>query len=170
MHLKALSVPSLMAASLIMSAPMADAACDISQTKCAKKGAICSIKFHSLVEAEQIPRNNTGLVQSASRIVIRVKALEDGGAAAGIPLVILPGATKPMLFETHARLKFDKIRISAPLIKAISSSTMSCAEVQAVLNGNARCSVFHGSPPGGRQNHEFGLGYQCDGGKVSGPR
>lgn len=169
MHLKALSVPSLMAASLIMSAPSADAACDLSQTKCAKQGAKCSIKFRSLVQAERLPENETGLIQSGSRIVVRVKALADGGTAAGIPLVILPGATKTLQLETKARRTFDKVRISAPLIKAISSTTMSCADVQAVLNGNGRCNIFHGSPPGGRQNHEFGLGYLCDGGRVSGP-
>ncbi|MEL7113044.1 MAG: hypothetical protein AAGK93_08920, partial [Pseudomonadota bacterium] len=42
-------------------------------------------------------------------------------------------------------------------------------QVQAVLNGNGTCKVFHGTPPYGAETAEYQLGYRCDGGKVSGP-
>lgn len=169
MHLKALSVASFIAALLIMSAPTARAACDISQTKCALKRGKCSIQFRSIVEAESLPRNDTKLIQASSRILVRVKAVSEDGETAGLPMAILPGAKRTMYFETKTRLGFDKIRISSPLIKAISGTPMSCEEVKAVLNGNGRCNIFHGYPPGGRQSQDYQLGYQCNGGKVSGP-
>lgn len=152
----------------VFAAPVAIAQCDISQTKCALNDGKCNIKFINETGLNGKDKG-TNLDRSSSAQIIRVKALKESGKTAGNALSINAGASKTMNLDKKANKSFDRIRLSSPTMNSVSGSTLSCASVQAVLNGNGTCKVFHGAPPYGEENVEYQLGYRCDSGKVSGP-
>jgi len=47
---------------------------------------------------------------------------------------------------------------------------MSCADVQAVLDGNGTCKVFNGYVSADSITLDYKLGFSCDGGRVTGPK
>lgn len=160
---------SMVIASLAtFAAPTASAACNISDTKCAVNGGKCNIKFINETGLTGKDKG-TNLNRTSSAQTIRVKALKENGNTAGNALSINAGASKTMNLDKKANKNFDRIRLSSPTMGRVSGSTLSCAAVQAVLNGNGTCKVFHGEPPYGAESVEYQLGYRCDGGKVSGP-
>ena len=161
---------SSLSAALIgaFSAPIASAQCDISQTKCALNDGKCNIKFINETGLTGKDKG-TNLNRTSSAQIIRVKALKENGSTAGNALSINAGASKTMNLDKKANKNFDRIRLSSPTMGRVSGSTLSCAAVQAVLNGNGTCKVFHGEPPYGAESVEYQLGYRCDSGKVSGP-
>lgn len=89
---------ALVAASAI-SAPVASAACDISQTKCALNGGKCNIKFRNRTADNQGSGGPTDLNQRSYAMTIKVKALKANGDTAGNVLTIDAGASKTMNIE-----------------------------------------------------------------------
>jgi hypothetical protein len=149
--------------------PIASAQCDISQTKCALNDGKCNIKFINQTGLNG-KDSGTNLNRSSSAQTIRVKALKTDGNTAGNALSIDAGASKTMNLDKKANKHFDRIRISSPAMNSVIGSTISCASVQAVLNGNGTCKIFHGAPPYGEANTEYQLGYRCDSGETTGPK
>ena len=157
-------------AAIVFAAPVAIAeGCDISQTKCALNDGKCNIKFINQTGLNG-KDSGTNLNRSSSAQTIRVKALKTNGKTAGNALSIDAGASKTMNLDKKANKHFDRIRISSPAMNSVTGSTISCASVQAVLNGNGTCKIFHGAPPYGEENVEYQLGYRCDSGEITGPK
>lgn len=148
--------------------PTASAQCDISQTKCALNGGKCNIKFRNRTGDANGSDGGTPLDQTSSAQTIKVSARESDGSKAGNALSITAGASKTMNLEKTKKQDFQTIRIEVPANTQVRRAVMSCADVQAVLNGNGTCKVFHGETPTSWAEIEFALGYQCDGGAVAG--
>ena len=156
-------------ATALMAANASAEGCDISQTKCALNGGKCNIKF--INQTGLLGKDGgTNLNRTSSAQTIRVKAVKTNGNTAGNALSIDAGASKTMNLDKKANKQFDRIRVSSPAMNSVAGSTISCASVQAVLNGNGTCKIFHGTPPYGEENLEYQLGYRCDGGSVTGPK
>lgn len=168
MRLHAAITATLITAAIVTT-PVARAACDISQTKCALNDGNCNIKFLNHTGLGTGSAHRTDLHQKASAQVIKIKAIEDDGGTAGNSLKIQAGASKTMNIDKKAKKDFAKIRITSPTMARVENVTMGCADVQAVLNGNGRCKVFHGQKSIEVTNFQFQLGYDCDNGNVSGP-
>lgn len=160
---------TLAALALSVITPAAFAACDISETKCALKDGKCNIKFRNVTADISGSSEGTDLTQRTSAQMIRVKALKDNGEKAGNALTIDSYASKTMNVDKKARKGFAKIRITSPALAGVDPVTMSCADVLAVLNGNGTCKVFNGYVSTNFLNHDYKLGFSCDGGKVTGP-
>jgi len=150
--------------------PAAFASCDISQTKCALKGGKCNIKFRNVTAAGSGSDKGTSLNQKSSAQTIRVKALKDDGEKAGNALTINSGANKTMNVDKKALRNFAKIRITSPAVATIEGVTMSCSDVQDVLDGNGTCKIFNGNAGPEFGIPDYKLGFSCDGGKVTGPK
>ena len=159
----------LIGTAAIIAVPTAGAACDISATKCAVNGGKCNIKFRNVTAAESGSGGGTDLTQSSSAQMVKVKAIKENGNKAGNALTIDSSASKTMNMDKKANKNFDKIRITSPSMARVEGVTMSCADVQDVLNGSGTCKVFHGYGPYGNESFEYQLGYNCDGGNTSGP-
>lgn len=154
----------------IAAAPVASATCDISQTKCAKEGSKCNIKFRNQTGVSSGSGGGTKLKQTSSAQTVKVKAVKDNGNSAGNSLTINAGANNTMNIDKKAKNNFTKIRITSPAMTRVDGVTMSCTDVQAVLNGTGKCKIFHGEPPYGSEKLQYQLGYNCDGGNVAGPK
>ena len=151
-------------------APAASAECDISATKCAVNGGKCNIQFKNRTGDTGGSDGSSGLNQTSSAQTILVKAIDDDQDRVGNKLQIVAGASKTMNIEKKAGKKngFEGIKISSQDFGgSVGNVTMTCAQVQAVLNGNGTCKVFHGVQSGSAT--KFSLGFQCDGGNVGGP-
>ena len=151
-------------------APVASATCDISQTKCALEGSKCNIHFRNRTGDSSGSGGGTDLKQTSSAQTVKVKAVKDNGNSAGNSLTINAGAKNTMNMEKKAKNSFTKIRISSPAMTRVDGVTMNCEAVQAVLNGTGTCKIFHGEPAYGSETLEYQLGYNCDAGKVVGPK
>jgi len=153
----------------IVTTPVASAACDISDTKCALHGN-CNIKFRNKTGAGSGFDRGTSLKQGSSAQLIKVKAIKANGSKAGNALTINDGASRTMNMDKKANKSFDRIRISSPALAGVTKVTMGCGAVKAVLNGNGSCVIFNGDNKAnfGFQDHK--LGYNCDNGKVVGPK
>ena len=150
--------------------PAALAACDISETKCAKNGGKCNIKFRNVTGASSGSGGGSSLTQMAQGQTVKVKAVKDNGNKAGNALTIGDGASNTMNIDKKAKKDFAKIRISSPNMGAVESVNMSCNHVKAVLNGNGTCKVFIGYENDIKlEQFEYNLGYHCDGGNVVRP-
>ena len=154
----------------LLVAPVASATCDISQTKCAVNGGKCNIKFRNQTGISSGSGGGTYLKQTGSAQTVKVKAVKDNGNNAGNSLTINAGASNTMNLDKKAKKNFTKIRITSPAMARVAGVTMSCADVQAVLDGSGTCKIFHGEPAYGAESFEYALGYNCDGGNVSGPK
>ncbi len=55
-------------------------------------------------------------------------------------------------------------------MKSVEGVTMSCEDVQSVLDGNGTCKIFHGQDVNADAYEDYRLGYTCDGSKVVGPK
>jgi len=153
----------------VAAAPFAAAQCDISQTKCALNGGKCNIKFKNRTGDSGGSDGGTSLQQNSASQAIQVKARKSNGDKAGNKLVIQLEASKTMNIDKKAKKDFQDIRLSSDNAPAMyKSSTMSCQDIVAVLNGNGTCKVFHGTLKEGEEVKGL-LGYQCDGGNVAGP-
>ncbi|MEL6377444.1 MAG: hypothetical protein AAFQ04_09630 [Pseudomonadota bacterium] len=150
-------------------APTASAACDISETKCVVNGGKCNINFRNVTDQESGSGGGTGLNQSSSVQGIKVKALKENGNTAGNTLTIEAGANKTMNIDKKAKKNFAKIRITSPNMVTVEGVTMSCQDVQAVLNGTGTCKIFNGHTPYGDDRVKYNLGFNCDSGNVTGP-
>jgi len=150
-------------------APAAFAACDISETKCALNDGKCNIKFRNLTGANSGMSGGTTLDQESWAQVVKVKALKDNGDKAGNALIINSDASKTMNLDKKTNKSFEKIRITSPGMRSVKGVTMSCEDVQNVLEGNGTCKIFHGRFRDGGPGEDYRLGYKCDGGKVKGP-
>ena len=151
-------------------APAAFAACDISQTKCAVNGGKCNIKFRNVTGVASGSDQGTGLSQKPSAQTIKIKAIKDNGEKAGNALTINSPGNKTMNVDKKARKEFAKIRITSPALAGIQGVTMSCSDVQAVLNGNGTCKVFNGNDGPEFGVPDYKLGFSCNGGTVTGPK
>ena len=152
------------------SAPVAFASCDISQTKCALNDGKCNIKFRNLTGASRGMDRGTSLDQESWAQTVKVKALKDNGRTAGNVLSINSDASKTMNLDKKANKNFAKIRITSPVMKSVEGVTMSCEDVQSVLDGNGTCKIFHGQDVNADAYEDYRLGYTCDGSKVVGPK
>ncbi|MFN3213438.1 MAG: hypothetical protein ACE37M_10055 [Henriciella sp.] len=152
----------------MVAAPMANAACDISDTKCAVNGGKCNIKFKNRTGDASGSGDGSNIKQTSSAQTILVRAIRADDSKAGNTLSITAGASNTMNIEKKAKKNFEFIGISSKdLVGSVDSVGMSCAAVKAVLNGNGTCKVFHGAKQE-QGRLQLGLGYQCDGGKVNG--
>ncbi|MFN3213439.1 MAG: hypothetical protein ACE37M_10060 [Henriciella sp.] len=156
--------------SSLLAVPLASATCDISQTKCAVNGGKCNIKFRNQTGVSSGSSAGTDLKQTSSAQTVKVKAVKDNGNTAGNALTIDAGASNTMNMDKKAKKNFTKIRITSPAMARVDGVTMSCTDIQAVLNGNGTCKIFHGEPAYGAESMEYQLGYQCDGSNVAGPK
>ena len=157
-------------AATAFSAPVANAACDISQTKCALNGGKCNIKFRNQTGIGGGSDGGTKLDQESSAQIIRVKAAKESGKPAGNVLTIEAGTSKSLNLDKKAKKNFDRIRISSPTLSSVEGVTMTCAQVQQVLDGSGTCKIFHGTPAYGGEYFEYQLGFSCDGSNVTGPK
>ena len=167
-----ISVSASLIALAILSAPTAAASCDISQTKCALNNGKCNIQFRNKTGDSGGSDGGTNLDQRSSAQTILVKAKDESSDRVGNKLQIVAGAKKTMNVQKKAKKKggFTTIGIgSQDFGMGVTGAEMSCEDIQAVLNGNGTCKVFHGAKSSDSQGGKFALGYQCDGGKVSGP-
>ncbi len=144
-------------------APLASADCDITTAKCYQNGGKCNIKFRNRT-GDTAGSDSTGLDRKGSAQIIRVKAVNDDGNAAGNILNIESGTTKTMNMDKKFKKGFAKIRLSSPTLP-VNGVTMSCAHIKTVLNGNGTCKVMYG-----KNNGKSQLGYQCEGGLVVNPK
>ncbi|MEO0608043.1 MAG: hypothetical protein AAFY82_07410 [Pseudomonadota bacterium] len=154
-----------------LAAPVASADCDISETKCAVNDGKCNIKFRNKTGDSGGSDGSSAISQSSSAQTIVVKAIDENYNRIGNKLQITAGASKTMNIEKKVGKEkgFDAIDIvSQDFGGGVAPVTMSCEHVQAVLNGNGTCKIFHGALAGNVPN--FALGYQCDGGNVGGPK
>lgn len=157
-------------AALILTAPIASAACDISGTKCALNGGKCNIKFRNRTGDSGGSDGSSIINQTSSAQTITVKAVDGNGNKKGNKLDILADASKTMNIEKKANKGFDSIKIASKSFGAVRSATMSCKDVQNVLNGNGTCKIFYGiKEKSDNRKYKRQLGYQCDGGNVGGP-
>ena len=168
MRLHAAITATLITAAIVTT-PVARAACDISQTKCALNGGKCNIKFLNHTGLGTGSAHRTDLHQKASAQVIKIKAIEDDGGTAGNSLKIQAGASKTMNIDKKAKKDFAKIRITSPNMVTVEGVTMSCEDVQDVLNGTGTCKIFNGHTPYGDDRVKYNLGFNCDSGNVTGP-
>ena len=166
--------PALIACvSLLIAAPTASAACDISQTKCAVNGGKCNIHFKNRTGDSDGSDGSSNIEQTSAAQTVIVKARKDRrgeSATVGNKLSITAGASKTMNLDKKAKKDFHDIRIYSKDHGGTRSTVISCDEIKAVLNGNGRCKIFHGVRVNKNPNVNFYLGYQCDGGKVGGPK
>ena len=151
-------------------APAAFASCDISQTKCALNGGKCNIKFRNVTADHAGLGEGTDLTQRTSAQRVKIKALKDNGEKAGNALTMESYANKTMNMDKKARKGFAKIRITSPPLAGVDPVTMSCTDVQAVLDGNGTCKVFNGYVSNDVAHLDYRLGFSCDGSKVTGPK
>lgn len=150
-------------------APMASAACDISDTKCAVNGGKCNIKFKNRTGDTNGSDGSSNISQTSSAQTVVVKARKGDGSKAGNKLTIVAGASNTMNIGKKANKNFSDVQIASDAYGGVVyPATMSCDDVKAVLNGNGTCKVFHGQKTKGATVNYF-LGYQCDGGNVGGP-
>lgn len=152
----------------IAMAPAAFAACDITQTKCWLNDGNCNIEFKNKTGDSGGSDGSSNLSQTSSAQTITVKARKANKDKAGNKLTIVAGASSTMNIEKKAKKDFEDIQL-IPSVSGINSTVMSCAHVQAVLDGNGTCKVFHGFSSNSATNADRYLGYQCDGGNVGGP-
>lgn len=162
-----LSAP-LILATLFAAAPVADAQCDISQTKCALNGGKCNIKFKNKTGDSGGSDGSANIDQRSSAQTVVVTARKANKNKAGNKLQIIAGASKTMNLDKKAKKEFEDIKIASQDLP-VSPSQMSCEDVQAVLNGNGTCKIFHGKKSNAYGSITWYLGYQCDGGNVGGP-
>lgn len=167
------SVSASLAALAVLVAPTAAASCDISQTKCALNGGKCNIQFRNKTGDAGGSDGGTNLDQRSSAQTILVKAKDDDSNRIGNKLQIVAGANKTMNIEKKTKKKRGFATIgtgSQDFGMGVTGAEMSCSDIQAVLNGNGTCKVFHGATSAGSEGIKFALGYQCDGGNVAGPK
>lgn len=168
--LKTLTFAAGLAGFILLASPAtAVAQCDISQTKCALNGGKCNIKFKNKTGDTKGSDGGTELDQTSSAQTIAVKAENADKDKVGNKLQIVAGANKTMNIEKKANKDFETIVAASQDIGMVRRLRMSCKDVQAVLNGNGTCKIFHGVGTES-SNIKFALGYQCDGGNVSGPK
>lgn len=160
---------ALAAASAVF-APIASAECDISQTKCALNDGKCNIKFRNQTGIGSGSAGGTKLDQTSSAQIIRVKAAKENGNPAGNVLTIEAGTSKSLNLDKKAKKDFARIRISSPTLASVEGVTISCEQVQTILDGNGTCKIFHGTPAYGAEKFDYQLGFSCDGGDVVGPK
>ncbi|GAB5456716.1 MAG: hypothetical protein Hens2KO_29450 [Henriciella sp.] len=153
----------------IITTPVAQATCDISQTKCALNGGKCNIHFKNRTADFGGSDGSSNLNQSSAAQAVAVKAQKKNGKKAGNTLVIQAGDTKTMNIDKKTKKNFDKIRIRSDNASGIyAGSTIPCEHVIRILNGNGVCKIFQGAEYLGGELQSR-LGYQCDGGNVGGP-
>ena len=151
--------------------PLANATCDISQTKCALNGGKCNIQFKNKTGDAAGSDGGTSVQQTSSAQTIVVKAKDKWDERVGNRLKIPAGAKKTMNMEKKAGKKrgFATISIASQDFDfAVAGADMSCDDIKAVLNGNGTCKIFHGMKKGAGM--DVRLGFQCDGGNVAGPK
>ena len=165
-HSAALSLT--VAVTMMALPPTAFAACDITQTKCWINDGKCNIEFKNRTGDTGGSDGGSDLSQTSSAQTITVKARKADKDKAGNKLTITAGASNTMNIEKKAKKDFADIQL-LPSVKGVNSTVMSCEHVQAVLDGNGTCKVFHGYSTNSATNSDRYLGYQCDGGNVGGP-
>ncbi|MEO0608040.1 MAG: hypothetical protein AAFY82_07395 [Pseudomonadota bacterium] len=167
-HLTPISGSCLIFA-MALTAPIARAACDISQTKCALNGNKCNIHFRNRTGDAGGSDGTSGLSQTSSAQTIIVKAKDPNGDPTGNSLHIAAFEKKTMNItkKTHKKNGFKTIKFASQDFSGVLSASMSCEDVITVLNGTGICKVFHGRT--NTPTKYFAIGYQCDGGNVGGP-
>lgn len=172
--LKSAIRPALIACgSLWVAIPTASATCDISQTKCAVNGGKCNIHFRNRTGDTGGSDGSSNIEQTSASQTVKVKARENHrnqSKQVGNKLTIKTGGNKTMNLDRKAKKGFHDIRIYSQDHKGTRSIVMSCDVIKAVLNGNGRCKIFHGVRYNIHPSVNFYLGYQCDGGKIGGPK
>lgn len=168
MRVSSLVAAPLIIASIGAAAPLASAQCDISQTKCALNGGKCNIKFKNKTGDSGGSDGSSNIDQRSSAQTVVVTARKTNKHKAGNKLQIIAGASKTMNLDKKTKKEFEDIKIASQDLP-VSPSQMSCEDVQAVLNGNGTCKIFHGKKSNAYGSITWYLGYQCDGGNVGGP-
>jgi hypothetical protein len=170
MNYRFLLISLILSLSAAFGGPAAAEWGEITQTKCWLNGGKCNIKFRNMTGVSGGSDGGSYLDQRTSAQLIKVKAARDDGNPAGNVLKIDAGASKTMNMDKKYDREFAWIRISSPTLGNVDGVTISCAEVQAILNGNGTCKVFYGiKEKSDDRKYKRQLGYQCDGGNVGGP-
>lgn len=157
---------------LSVTVPSANAACDISQTKCALNGGKCNIHFKNKTGDTHGSDRSSSLKQLPFAQTVIVKARTEAEKKIGNKLTITAGASKTMNVDKKSKKDFQDIRIYSKDFakKPVRSIILRCEDIKAILNGNGTCKVFYGSRTQDLLIFKYGLGYQCNGGKIGGPK
>ncbi|MEL6859768.1 MAG: hypothetical protein AAFO74_15375 [Pseudomonadota bacterium] len=153
-------------------APVASAECDISDTKCALKGSKCNIRFRNKTAEAGGSDGGSSLDQESLASHLWVTARDDAGDRVGNKLSIgMTTGSKTMNLTKKANKEngFETIKMMVQEKGGpVDPAYMSCEEIKTVLNGNGQCKIFYGRKKG--TTFKYGIGYQCDGGNVGGPK
>ncbi len=169
--------PTLLAGTLLaiaaaFSAPVASAECDISDTKCGAADKKCNIRFRNKTAEGGGSDGGTSLDQQSLASHLWVTARDDNGDRVGNKLSIgMTQSSKTMNITKKANKENGFATIKMMVQEKggpVDPAYMSCEEVKTVLNGNGECKIFYGRKKG--TTFKYGIGYQCDGGNVSGPK
>lgn len=137
-------------------------------------GGKCNIHFKNKTGDTGGSDGSSNLEQTSAAQTVNVRARKDARGQSekvGNQLSIAAGARKTMNLDKKAKKDFHDIRIySKTNSSTVRSVVLRCEEIKAVLNGNGTCKIFHGVRVNKNPNVNFYLGYQCDGGKVGGPK
>ena len=152
-------------------APMASAECDISQTKCAVNGNKCNIKFRNKTGDASGSSGGTTLDQTTMASALWITARDDDGDRVGNQLSLGLGENKTINLTKKANKKngFESIKAMVQEKNGpVDPARISCEEIKTILNGSGTCKIFYGRKKG--TTMKYALGYDCDGGNVSGPK
>ncbi len=161
----------LVGTALTFATPVVSAqVCDISQTKCALNDGKCNIKFKNRTGDSGGSEGSSNINQRSNAMTILVKARKGNGDKAGNKLQIPAGTSKTMNIDKKANKDFADIRAeSQDFSNPITAVIIPCEDVQAILDGNGTCKIFHGIKAKNTGKKTRYLGYQCDSGNVGGP-
>lgn len=104
MHFQTLLASAALLGAGLLTTPIASAACDISDTKCAKEGSKCNIKFRNKTADSGGSDGSSGLNQTSSAQTVLVKAIDESGNRLGNKLQIIAGANKTTNVEKKAKI------------------------------------------------------------------
>ncbi|MFN3213441.1 MAG: hypothetical protein ACE37M_10070 [Henriciella sp.] len=163
------STAFLIAGSLAV--PMASAECDISETKCAVNGNKCNIKFRNKTGEASGSSGGTSLDQTTMASYLWISARDDNGDRVGNKLSLGLGENATMNLSKKAKKEngFESIKAMVQEKNGpVDPARISCEEIKTILNGTGSCKIFHGRKKG--TTSKYALGYECDSGRVAGPK
>ncbi|MEO0608039.1 MAG: hypothetical protein AAFY82_07390 [Pseudomonadota bacterium] len=172
MNPKAFIIGGALIIAAAQTVPIASAECDISETKCGAADKKCNIRFRNKTAVAGGSDGGTSLDQESLASHLWVTARDDNGDRVGNKLSIgMTTGSKTMNITKKANKEngFETIKMMVQEKGGpVDPAYMSCEEVKTVLNGNGECKIFYGRKKG--TTFKYGIGYQCDGGNVSGPK
>ncbi|MEL6692196.1 MAG: hypothetical protein AAFQ12_04075, partial [Pseudomonadota bacterium] len=106
----------------------------------------------------------------AQTVIVKARTADKNKV--GNKLTITANGRKTMNLDKKAKGDFQDIRIYSKDFQRlpVGSTIIPCVDIKAILNGNGTCKIFYGSRTEDLLIFNYVLGYQCDGGKIGGPK